>query len=251
VYFQYAHGFRSPPPEDVNIGLEIPLFNVRAIPNPDLQPETSNGVETGMRFSGTVVRFTGSFYYNEYEDFIESKVNLGVDPATGVTLFQSQNISEARIYGVELSASVDAAAWRESLDGWSARLAASWSRGDDLVRDQPLNSIDPPSAVLGLRYEQTTTGRWGAELVTTAVAAQRDVDRSRADLYRTDGYVTLDLLANVRLGERLRLNLGLFNLTDQAYSEWSDVRGRAVGDPLLPYYTRPGFNTSATLHYSF
>jgi hemoglobin/transferrin/lactoferrin receptor protein len=251
VYFQYAHGFRSPPPEDVNIGLEVPLFNVRAIPNPDLQPETSHGFETGLRVSGPVVRFTGSVYYNEYEDFIESKVNLGVDAATGVTLFQSQNISEARIYGAEVGASVDASNWRRKLEGWSARLAASWSRGDDLVRDQPLNSIDPPSAVLGLRYEQPSTGRWGAELVTTAVAAQRDVDRSRADLYRTDGYVTLDLLAHVNLGEQLRLNLGLFNLTDEAYSEWSDVRGRAIGDPLLPYYTRPGFNTSATLHYSF
>jgi len=251
VYFQYAHGFRSPPPEDVNIGLEIPLFNVRAVPNPDLQPETSNGFETGIRMFRPAVRFTGSVYYNEYEDFIESKVNLGVDPATGVTLFQSQNISEARIYGAELSATVDAVSWRGNLEGWSARLAASWSRGDDLVRDEPLNSIDPPSVVLGMRYEQPSATPWGVELMTTAVAAQRDVDRSRADLYRTGSYVTLDLLANVEFGERLRLDVGLFNLTDVAYSEWSDVHGRVVGDPLLPYYTRPGFNTSATLHYSF
>jgi hypothetical protein len=44
---------------------------------------------------------------------------------------------------------------------------------------------------------------------------------------------------------------GLFNLGDASYVEWADVRGRVVGDPLLPYYTRPGFNASATLHYSF
>ena len=48
-FFQYAHGFRSPPPEDVNIGLELPLFNVRAIPNPGLKPEKSNGYEVGLR----------------------------------------------------------------------------------------------------------------------------------------------------------------------------------------------------------
>ena len=52
VFFQYAHGFRSPPPEDVNIGLEIPLFNIRAIPNPDLQPETSDGFEAGPAADG-------------------------------------------------------------------------------------------------------------------------------------------------------------------------------------------------------
>ena len=41
LFFQYAHGFRAPPPEDVNIGLEVPLFKIRAVPNPDLQPESA------------------------------------------------------------------------------------------------------------------------------------------------------------------------------------------------------------------
>jgi outer membrane receptor protein involved in Fe transport len=48
---------------------------------------------------------------------------------------------------------------------------------------------------------------------------------------------------------RLRLNLGLFNLTGEQYTEWTDVRGRVVDDPLLPYYTRPGFNASLALRY--
>ena len=46
LYVQYAHGFRAPPFEDANIGLDIPLFNIRAIPNPDLKSETSNGVDS-------------------------------------------------------------------------------------------------------------------------------------------------------------------------------------------------------------
>ena len=96
VFFQYAHGFRSPPPEDVNIGLEVPLFNIRAIPNPNLRPETSDGFELGLRLTGAPVALTASVFQTEYGDFIESKVNLGVDPATGVTLFQSQNVAEAR-----------------------------------------------------------------------------------------------------------------------------------------------------------
>ncbi|NNF52554.1 MAG: TonB-dependent receptor, partial [Gammaproteobacteria bacterium] len=49
LFAQYARGFRSPPFEDANIGLEVPLFNVRAIANPDLKPETSDGVEIGLR----------------------------------------------------------------------------------------------------------------------------------------------------------------------------------------------------------
>ena len=250
VFFQYAHGFRSPPPEDVNIGLEIPLFNYRAIPNPDLRPEQSDGFEAGIRLARAPVALTASVFQTEYSDFIESKVNLGVDPVTGATLFQSQNVAEARIYGAEFDARVDAAAWSQRLHGWTGRLAGSWVRGDDLTRDVPLNSIDPPRLVLGVRYD-APSARWGSELALTAVEAQRDVDRSRADLYRTDGYATLDWLANVSVGSRLRLNVGLFNLTDTAYIEWADVRGRVANDPLVPYYTRAGFNVSASLRYDF
>jgi hemoglobin/transferrin/lactoferrin receptor protein len=104
--------------------------------------------------------------------------------------------------------------------------------------------------VLSVRYD-APSARWGSELALTAVEAKREVDRSRADLYRTDGYATLDWLANVSLGDRLRLNVGLFNLTDTEYIEWADVRGRVAGDPLIPYYTRAGFNSSVSLRYDF
>jgi hemoglobin/transferrin/lactoferrin receptor protein len=246
AFAQYARGFRAPPPEDVNIGLELPLFNVRAVPNPDLEPEKSDGYELGLRWESGGAHLAASAYYTDYRDFIESKVNLGPDPQTGVTLFQSQNIDEARIYGGELAASVRPGEWVPALEGVSARLSAAWARGEDRVRDEPLNSVDPASAVLSLGYE-APAGRWGGELVTTWVADKNAVDDSRVDLYRTDGYVTLDLLAYYDFGRGLSVNFGLFNLADAEYIEWSDVRGRVSGDPLIPYYTRPGRNLSMTV----
>jgi hemoglobin/transferrin/lactoferrin receptor protein len=110
--------------------------------------------------------------------------------------------------------------------------------------------VDPASGVLALGYE-ASSGRWGSELVTTAVAAKSAVDDSRADLYETDRYVTLDLLARYDVGHGVRLNAGVFNLTGADYIEWADVRGRTVGDPLIPYYTRPGRNASVTLQWRF
>ncbi len=108
LFFQYAHGYRAPPPEEVNIGLEIPLFKVRAVPNPDLQPEISDGFELGLRRSGhgaAISRRASSTPSTATSS--QSKVNIGVDPGSGFTLFQSQNVAEARIYGAEL-----AAVWR-------------------------------------------------------------------------------------------------------------------------------------------
>jgi len=250
AYFQYSNGFRAPPPEDVNIGLDLPLLNIRAIPNPDLKPEKSNGYELGLRYEIGALRFTASGYYSDYDDFIESKVNLGADPVTHLIIFQSQNIASARIYGTEVSATARAGEWTQALSGWTTRLAAAWSRGEDLERNQPLNSVDPGSALLSLAYD-APSGAWRGELVTTAVAAKREVDRSRVDLYRTGSYVTLDLLAQANLGHGLTLDAGLFNLADQDYIEWTDVRGRPVGDPLIPYYTRPGRNVSVTLRWRY
>jgi hemoglobin/transferrin/lactoferrin receptor protein len=248
-FFQYSNGFRAPPPEDVNIGLELPLFNVRAVPNPDLKPEQSNGFELGARWNSPALSLTASGYYNDYHDFIESKVNLGADPVTQVILFQSQNIASARIYGTEVSVTARLGEWSQLANGWLARLSAAYARGEDLERDEPLNSVDPASGVASLGYE-AASGRWGGELVATIVAAKRRVDRSRVDLYRTDSYATLDLLGHVDLGHGLWLDAGLFNLTDRAYIEWADVRGRPVGDPLIPYYTHPGRNVSVTLRWS-
>jgi hemoglobin/transferrin/lactoferrin receptor protein len=250
VYFQYANGFRAPPPEDVNIGLDLPLLNIRAVPNPDLKPETSDGYELGLRWNGAGVVLNATAFWTDYEEFIESKVNLGQDPVSGVVLFQSQNVARARIYGAEASAVAGLGEWAPALAGWTTRLGVAYAHGEDLVRNEPLNSVDPASGVLSLRYD-ANSGRWGGELVTSAVADKRRVDRSRADLYATRSYLTLDLLGHVDLGHGLTLTAGLFNLTDRAYIEWADVRGRPQGDPLIPYYTRPGRNASLTLRWAY
>lgn len=250
AYFQYSNGFRAPPPEDVNIGLDLPLLNVRAIPNPDLRPERSNGYELGLRWFGAGLTLSASAFWTDYDDLIESKVNLGQDPDTRVVLFQSQNVARARIYGAEASASARLGEWTPTLTGWTARLGAAYARGEDLVHDAPLNSVDPASGVLSLRYD-AGSGRWGSELVTTAVAGKRRVDRSRADLYATGSYLTLDLLGHVELTRGITLTAGVFNLTDRAYIEWADVRGRPEGDLLIPYFTRPGRSATLTLRWAY
>ena len=47
---------------------------------------------------------TLSVFHSRYRDFIESKVNLGPDPATGTMLFQSRNVARAVIEGAEADA---------------------------------------------------------------------------------------------------------------------------------------------------
>lgn len=250
VFGQYVRGFRSPPFSDVNIGLDVHLFNYRAIPNPDLKPEKSHAFELGLRSTRPGLTGSLSLFYTRYRDFIESKVNIGVDPATGATLFQSRNLARAEIYGAEAEGIARLGEWNAALAPWTVRFALSYARGNDLERSRPLNSIDPLKAVVGVRYT-APNGVWDAELLTTAVAAKDRVSDGATSIVRTDGFVTLDLLAEWRITGRLSAQAGLFNLTDRSYLEWTDVRDRAASDPLLELYRRPGRNGSVSFTYRY
>ncbi|MCC6170491.1 MAG: TonB-dependent receptor [Gammaproteobacteria bacterium] len=235
AFGQYSHGFRSPPFEDVNIGFDVPQFRTRAIPNPDLRPEKSDHVELGLRGDGAVTG-TASVFLARYRDFIESRVSLGVDPASGYLIFQSQNRARARIWGAEL-------ALRMPLgrpDGpWSASLSAEYLRGDDTAADRPLNTIEPARGTAGLEYA-AVGGDWRLQGLLTVVASQDRVDESAGALARAGGFATFDLIAGWQLAEDVHLRAAVFNVFDRRYAEWSDIRGRSAGDPLLDLYTRPG-----------
>ncbi len=249
AFAQYARGFRSPPFEDVNIGLEIPLFNYRALPNPDLRPETSDGFEIGLRTRGSLLRATLAAHYTEFDDLIESRVNIGRDPQTEMTLFQSRNVEHARMYGLELATELDAGALALGLEGWSLGLNAAWSRGENTDSDEPLSSIEPLKASLRVQYD---SGRfWGARLVARAAASKDRLAQSAEPLYRTDDYLVFDAFAWLELGKRAHVNVGLSNLTNERYIEWIDVRGRAADDPLIPYAVNPGRHASIAVSWTF
>jgi hemoglobin/transferrin/lactoferrin receptor protein len=250
AYLQYAEGFRAPPYDDVNVGFTNIAFGYTAIPNPDLKPEESRGFEVGIRGGQGGNYWSLAAFHNDYEDFIESLVAIGIDPDTGLLVFQSQNIAEARIYGVEFRGGLDFGSLDARLSGWRLRSSIGWARGDDQTDDVPLNSIDPLKGVLGVGYEQPG-GRWGAELVLTAVDRKDRIDESAGSQFSAPGFEVIDLLAHLAVGERATLHLGISNLTDETYWEWSDVRGRPAGDPVIDRYSRPGRAVSASLQFRF
>jgi hemoglobin/transferrin/lactoferrin receptor protein len=43
--------------------------------------------------------------------------------------------------------------------------------------------------------------------------------------------------------------LGLFNLTDETYWEWANVRGISATSPTRDRYTSPGFAAAASLRW--
>jgi hemoglobin/transferrin/lactoferrin receptor protein len=241
MFANYAHGFRAPPYNDVNLGFTNFMFGYTAIPNPDLKPETSNGLELGLRRVGEAAYFGLSGYYNDYRDFIESFVLVGFNDQ-GLMVFQSRNVADARIYGAELKAGVDFGALSDAWRGWSLRGSAAWARGDNRTDGVPLDSVDPLRASLGLAYDGSV---WGAELAGSF--ADRKDRVSDPTYYRPSGYGVLDLMAHWKFAPGARIDLGVFNLGDRKYTDWADVPpGVAAASATLDRYTRPGRTVSAS-----
>lgn len=245
AFAQYARGFRAPPAEDVNIGFTIPAFDFIAIPNPDLDPERSHGVELGLRAVGAASSVSLCGFFNRYEDLIESRVNLGVDPETGLLTFQSQNRERATIWGTEARARAELGRWWPAVSGVALKASFAYARGDDDKRNEPLQTVEPATAVLGFVYT-ARGGRLEFETAATFVARQDRVDNSNIDAFKAPGFAVYDIFARYDLGSRVRLRAGIFNLTDKTYWQWSDVSRLPADYYALDLYTAPGRFFSAS-----
>jgi len=247
LYMQYAHGFRTPPFEDANIGLDIPLFNIRAIPNPDLKSETSDGWELGARWQGERSRLQFGVFRTDYTDFIETKVRIGVDPQSGRLLFQSINIGEAWIRGVEASFEHDIS---DLLPGLTLTASAYWADGENRENGEPLNSVGPAEGVLGA-YWRSVDERTEVRALLTATGSWSTRDETNGELFEPPGYGIVDLFVSQRFGENLTVRAGIGNLTDRIYWRWSEVRGLAPDDALLPVLAESGRNYSIGLQWDW
>jgi hemoglobin/transferrin/lactoferrin receptor protein len=242
---QAATGFRAPPYFDVNVGLSNLPLGYTVIPNPDLQPEKSRGLEAGLRGRHGTLDWSLTAYRTDYDNLIVSRAPLACpgDPRcvdTAPITFQSQNITRARIEGIELRA--EARLTRE----WQARLGAAASRGDDLTKDVPLNSVDPAKVVAGIAWDSVApvvaSAKAGAQLHLTYVAKKSRIDSSAGTLYPTPAYTVADLTGRVDIGRHVTFTAGVFNLFDRKYWLWSDVRGVLNPGASIDRYTQPGRN---------
>lgn len=242
AYAQYVRGFRAPPFEDANIGLEVPLFNIRAIPNPNLKSEVSDGFEIGVRQGQAGQHFSAALFYTRYKDFIETKANVGTD-AFGTTLIQSRNLNKAEIYGFELSYKTNLELWFEDLSGWSLATKLAITEGTNLETDEPINSISPAQATINLGWHNVNK-KWNVNLVSTVSKEKTRVDETEADFFKPDGYVIFDLLAQYQLTKKSEFRFGIFNLTDKKYWRWQDVKNLDPNESFIQAVTRPERNIS-------
>ncbi len=253
LFGNYAQGFLAPTPSQVNNFFEFIAGGYTSIPNPDLRPETSESWEVGARYVGDIFSLQVTGFRGDYDNFINQQVVSGGFTPQNPAIFQFVNFNAVTIEGLEARAEM-------KLDsGWNARLALAYANGDIINPGGarvPLDTIDPFNVVAGLGYRDRE-GRLGGELIVThnggkeAGEVERAADGSEL-FVRPAASTILDLTAFVAVTDRLKLRAGIFNLTDERYALWSDVRGLRVADAgILDAFTRPGRNLSVSASYRF
>jgi hemoglobin/transferrin/lactoferrin receptor protein len=244
---QFASGFRAPPAEDLNIGLDIPLFNTRALPNPDLKSESSTGWELGVRAQSGGNWLSVAGFWTDYEDFIVSLSPLGPDPETGTLLFQSRNLDRARIKGIELEAGASLGQLAAALQNYAVGAAGFWARGEDRRSGASLADVGPATAVLYVDWA-SASGAWETRLSGRFARGKSREDAGGQEFFEVPGYGLADLVLTWRATERLALRAGAFNLGDKTWWRWGDANRLSADDPLIPARSAPGRSVSISFN---
>jgi hemoglobin/transferrin/lactoferrin receptor protein len=247
---QVASGFRAPPAQDLNIGLDIPLFNTRALPNPDLQSESSLGWEAGLRANAGGAWVSGALFWTDYDDFIVSMAPLGPDPVTGTLLFQSRNLARARIRGIELETGVPLGLATPALNAFTAGLSGYWAEGEDRRTGEDLDDVGPLSATVFLDWVNAS-GDWDVRLSGLFSQGKARGNNAAVANFRVPGHGILDLAATWRATEQLTLRAGVFNLADKTWWRWGEARRMPANDPLIPGTSAPGRSASVSFSFGF
>ncbi len=251
-YAQWSKGFRAPTPDQVNNGFANLASGYTSVGNPDLQAERANSLEVGVRGKLDAMRYTLTAFENRYDNFIGQQAVSGAGTPANPTVFQYINLSNARIRGVEART-----AWTLSKH-WSAHAGLAYARGDSKADgvSQPIDTVNPLKAVLGVRYDEGMWGAWATLTHHQGKSASRvgtvtSATGGQTAQFTPGASTVLNLGSSWKPMPQLTLNAQVQNLFDTTYWRWSDVRGLASNSTVKDAYTAPGRTFNVSVRYDF
>jgi len=167
------------------------------MPNPDLQPESSDGFDVGLAWRSTDGRGElGLTYFNQ------DTTNL-INFSFGIGGFE--NIAESESQGIELFAGYQITEWLDVTANYAWIDATDETTGDRLVR-VPRHSGD-------LTFALDAGGPWSANLLIRHNGAETDANGT------VDDWTRVDLAGRYAPNDRLEFYGRIENLFDENYQQ--------------------------------
>ncbi|WP_034947233.1 TonB-dependent receptor domain-containing protein [Erwinia oleae] len=221
------------------------------IGNSDLKTETSDNYEWGLKGQPVEgVSLNAAMFYNTYENFIAytrytrtgNPSMFGNVPSNIYTIYQAENRDKAYIYGGQVSTKLNVGTWFEEVNGLSATFALGYSEGKSKSRYSgdsyvDLDSVAPVKAIVGVAWDDPAR-RYGTAVTATFVKGKRATDTNResyandgsaltdssTEYMRVPGYGMVDMTAYWQVAKHVRVNGGIYNLTDRKYWDYLSSR---------------------------
>lgn len=197
-------------------------FEIAFTDNPSLKPERSKSVEVGVTqaLAGGAVTFDATTFFNEYDDLI-----ISVGRLSDISRYRTDNISNARARGLEISA-----AWRGSA---RTQLRTTYTFLDAEIRAIDRTSQAPPPYQVGdrllrrPRHQGSVDFSWTRDRVTTfasLIARGVTLDAEPAfgpsgGLFENGGRAVADFGGSYRVVRGVEIYGRVLNLFDKAYEE--------------------------------
>ena len=229
LFASFSQGF-SIPDIGLSAGTRLPT-DVDISRDVELEPQQVTNFEVGVRAEFEQVQASLAGFYNESD--LGSNLQVGPDGFTDLVRAPQRN------YGVE--ATVD---WQPSLV-WRLGGYFSWNEGESDTNDDgeflALSGLQVQPYKVGLYVENDTAPGWTNRLQLLGVGSRDRAFEDGVDAFEIDGYVTLDLLSSVQLGDGT-LTVGVKNLLNNQYLPLSSQeRVRGTEDRR---FAAPGINLS-------
>lgn len=212
----YGEAFRAPTLKQISpnyVGAEGPHT---FLGNADIKPETSRSFELGVDWHYERGAYTANLYRNEIDDLIyyrRLRTEPGIPPRT---IYQYDNIEQARIEGLELTGR------RELGYGIALGATVNWMDPRDARTDAKLNGRPEFTATPSLEW---TMAKWNA-LVQWEYIGKQYLEGSNGQ-ERAPGYSVVNASLGYRLHDNLTLRGGVLNIGNVRLEDKSELFGYA------------------------
>ena len=248
IWGQYSRGFRAPTWWELqathrNLTADEPY---QSIPNPNLKPESSNSYEIGLRGDYKRYKFELIGFYNTYTDFIEGieKENQTVGDVEDVRTYTNNNVGGARIWGVEF---INKFKLTPDKNGFSLKVGAGYTFGQDTIKGQPLNGIDPLKIVSGIQFI-SSDNKFVTELISKYVGETRRKEDYSG--FRPKPFINFDLLSRYKYSDSLDLSFGIYNIFNKTYYFSNNISsGQSIKG--IEQFAEPGRHFRLGFKYNF
>ena len=193
AWVSYGTAFKAP--NLIDLYVDFPSFFFFS--NPNLKPETAESIELSLQSEALGATWQLNVFRTDIDDMI----------STDATFTSLANIQQARIDGIEATASSTIADWR---------LDATLTLLDHENRSTGVNLLRRPEQTLSLNIAR----EFGAfDLAVTLLAQNEhsDIDPVNFGGSKVGGFGVVNLIAGYRFSDELNLRLRIGNLLDKEY----------------------------------